>query len=633
MKINAFLILLSIYISGCTGDSLDSEYTTTDVLVIGGSASGTMAGIQAARMGVRVIIVRDTPWLGGMLTSAGVSAIDGNYKLHSGLWEEFRQKLYNHYGGPDNVKTGWVSNVLFEPHVGAQILDRMTQDEKNLTVYKESFLNQIEKVDDGWYVTFSRAELKMNIQAAIIIDATELGDVAKRAGIGYDIGMDSKYDFGEEIAPEKENDIIQDLTYVAILKDYGQDQDMTIDQPEGYDATKFYCNCTGRCNEDSLGRKLWDCNVMMNYGKLPNNYYMINWPLNGNDYYLNLIESTPEERNKELLKAKNHTMSYLYYLQTELGFNNLSIADDVYPTEDGLPFIPYYRESRRIDGVIRFTLNDLARPFEQENPLYRTGVAVGDYPVDHHHYAYPRYQELPDLHFYPVPSYSLPLGTLIPKDIENFIVAEKSISVTNLVNGTTRLQPVCMLIGHAAGTLAALSVKNNTSPKNIKIRQVQMELLETGAYIMPYSDIDVNRSSFKSLQRIGAAGMLKGEGKTVGWANHTLIHPDSILTYETLTVGLDEWIDQSNVKSLSDPVTMQVLLETIKKLGEKFNQDCGNKSIEELWEESKEILATYELMTLKMNDTMSREVYAVLIDGLFDPFSIRPVDHFGNYID
>lgn len=57
-----------------------------DVLVIGGGASGVSAGIQAARMGAKTAIVEESPWVGGMLTAAGVSAIDGNYNLPAGMW-------------------------------------------------------------------------------------------------------------------------------------------------------------------------------------------------------------------------------------------------------------------------------------------------------------------------------------------------------------------------------------------------------------------------------------------------------------------------------------------------------------------------------------------------------------------
>ncbi|MBK6479564.1 MAG: FAD-dependent oxidoreductase [Saprospiraceae bacterium] len=55
--------------------------------------------------------------------------------------------------------------------------------------------------------------------------------------------------------------------------------------------------------------------------------------------------------------------------------------------------------------------------------------------------------------FFPVPSYTVPLSVLLPQKVKNFIVAEKAISVSNIVNGTTRLQPVVLQIGQAAGSL------------------------------------------------------------------------------------------------------------------------------------------------------------------------------------
>ena len=112
---------------------------------------------------------------------------------------------------------------------------------------------------------------------------------------------------------------------------------------------------------------------------------MINWPIEGNDFYANMVDMTPEQRNEAVRKAKAHTMRFVYFMQHELGFNTLALADDEYPTADRLPFMPYHRESRRIHGKVRFTLNHMTDPYEQAQPLYRTNIAVGDYPVDHHH--------------------------------------------------------------------------------------------------------------------------------------------------------------------------------------------------------------------------------------------------------
>ena len=69
------------------------EDGTGTVLIIGGGSSGVCAAVQAARLGVSVILVEETPWLGGMLTSAGVSATDGNHKMRQGLFGEFADEL------------------------------------------------------------------------------------------------------------------------------------------------------------------------------------------------------------------------------------------------------------------------------------------------------------------------------------------------------------------------------------------------------------------------------------------------------------------------------------------------------------------------------------------------------------
>lgn len=624
-----WMISLASVIS-CTGN-VAGRNTKVEVLVIGGGASGTMAGIQSARLGVQTMIVEETPWLGGMLTSAGVSAIDGNHRLHSGLWNEFRQNLYDHYGGADAVKTGWVSNVLFEPSVGAAILMKMAGAEPALKVRFGSRLLSLKKTRDGWRAVFISEEGAYTVKASVLIDGTELGDVAKMAGVPYSVGMDSRYDTGEAIAPEETNDIVQDLTYVVVLQDFGSEADKTIARPVNYDPAPFRCTCASpACGEDRYGRKLWGCGYMMEYGHLPGKKYMINWPVNGNDYYVNVVEMPDAERQTEYEKAKWYTRCYIYYLQTELGFKHLGIAEGEFPTSDGFPFIPYHRESRRIKGMVRFTLNDLARPFSQPTALYRTGIAVGDYAVDHHHGAYPEPEKVPDLHFYPVPSYTLPLGTLIPASRENLIVAEKSISVTNIVNGTTRLQPVCMLIGQAAGVLAALSVRAGVTPGEVPVRSVQQALLKAGAYIQPYADVAPGAVCWSAVQRIGATGIIKGEGRNQGWANLTLFHPDSVMTAAALTEGMRELFTDFESCFGGALVTAgeagQVAMMAGIRSGTRMKGDENllPRLMEKIWEE-------YDFGVYRADDPVSRSRMAVILDEIAHPFSL-PVDLNGEFM-
>ena len=596
-----------------------------DVLVIGAGASGTAAGIQSARLGVRTMLVEETPWIGGMLTSAGVSCIDGNYNLRSGIFGEFADSLAARYGGWDALKTGWVSNINFEPHVGQEILTNMAAGCGDLLeVRREASMDKVLKQEDGlWNVVFRNADgKKFVVTADVLIDGTELGDVAKACGVEYRIGMEASADTGESIAPEQANDVIQDLTFVAMLKDYGPDADMTIEKPEGYDPEPYYnCAINPKNTQMETGQAWWTPQMMITYGRTPNGKYMINWPIYGNDYYVNTIEMTPEERLEAYAKAKNFTLGFVYFIQTELGMKHLGLADDEFPTEDGLALMPYHRESRRIVGEAFFTVDAAADPYSYEHPYYRTGIAVGDYAVDHHHFRHPGWKELPDLEFYPIPSFNVPMGVLLPKqnDVENLLVAEKSVSVSNLINGATRLQPVVMQLGQAAGTIAALSQIEGKTVKQVAVRNVQKSLLASGCYIMPYLDLPKDHRHFKAVQRIGATGILRGEGRNVGWANQTWFRADDPLLAEE--VHVEGLYNGPLVNLLNDegPVKVAHFFSVMKRLGIHVPDDTRK-----WWEE-------LGLEDYNKYRTITRLEAAVVIDAAFDPFAMFNVDYNGDF--
>ena len=535
MRLNSIILFFTILLFSCNDSS---EF---DVVIVGGGAGGTSAAIQSARNGAKTLLIEETNWLGGMLTSAGVSAIDGNYKLPSGFWGEFKDSLVSHYGSLEALKTGWVSNVLFEPKVGNEILKSIAQNEKNLKILYSTSTQSVSK-HDGNNFNYQIKTSEGTFVSKILIDGTELGDLLPMLDDDYDVGMDSNEMYDENIAPEIKNDIIQDLTFVMILKNYNKK--VKIDKPEGYDASEFYCSTSHKdCPESD--KALWSPQQMMNYGKLPNDKIMINWPIYGNDYYSNLIEMSKEEREVVFEKAKNKSLRYLYYIQDELGFDNYSISDDEYETDDNFPLIPYYREARRMKGQVTFSLNYIKNPYDQKHKLYRTGVLVGDYPVDHHHDAHPEKEKLPKLAFYPIPSYSLPFGSLISKKNSNFLIAEKSISVSNLVNGTTRLQPVVLQIGQIAGLIASESIKQNKKPNELNIRHIQSMILENGGYIQPYLDVEKTHPHFKAFQRIGSTGILRGKGINVGWSNQSWFYPENEVDLELFLNDLSPFIDLS----------------------------------------------------------------------------------------
>lgn len=569
------------------------------ILIVGGGASGCSAGIQAARMGMETIIVEESPWLGGMLTSAGVTATDGCYYLRGGLFAEFTDALAKHYGSYNALKTGWVSNILYEPHIGEEIFERLCDAEENLTVVKNTRFESLSKKAKGWTVCFTDKDGKaVSYDCDLLIDATELGDVAKAAGVRYRLGMDSSADTGESAAIGP-NDIVQDLTMVMTLKNYGKD--MSIEMPEGYDESLYVNCCKNSLNVPSnTGQTLWEPSMMMSYGCCPGGKWMINWPISGNDYYTNLVDLSREEREKEIEKAKQHSLGFLYFIQTRLGYNTYYLADDEYPTEDLFPFIPYHRESRRIYGEHLFTVDEAASTFSTD--AYRTGIAVGDYPVDHHHFALKNWYDY-KIDFPKIIPFSLPLGCLVPLEVEDLIVAEKSVSVSNLINGSTRLQPVVMELGQAAGAMAVSALRHECAVREVSIREVQLSLLESGALMLPYRDCLGSHTDFVAVHKIGLTGILRGDGKTVGWSNECNFKPTVALCWKDLFLEDYYGIAYNESSAYVTGAEFLQLLESI----------CG-KAIEDFPDCNAPMI--------------TRAKAARYIDRYLDPFS-RPVDWHG----
>ena len=588
-----------------------------DIVIIGGGAGGTTAAIQAARMGVNVLIIEHSPWLGGMLSTAGVSAIDGNHEMPSGLWGEFRNNLYRYYGGKENVATGWVSHTLFEPHVANKILKEMTNI-PGLRIAFNARYKKVLKSESGWIISYEQDKKNKTVETKILIDATETGDILPLVKADFRLGMDSREDTGEKQAPETENKIVQDITSVVILEDIGS-ENMTkkglLKKPNNYDPKEFSCCCTKKA--DGIFQEIGDCQQMLNYGKLPNNKYMINWPNCGNDFYLNWPELTKNEYEFKINEAKEYSLRFVYFIQNDLGFKNLRIANE-FPTSDQMPFILYHREGRRVKGKVFLTTNHLENPYNYN--LYKTGIAVGDYPIDHHHKKNPSAPEIDFINI-EIPSYSIPLGTLIPQEVENFIVAEKNISVSNIVNGTTRLQPVVLGIGQAAGTIAAISVKRNKTPSKVSVREVQNELIQSKAYLLPFIDVKSEDSAFAAIQRVGVTGILKGYGIPYKWANQTWFYPNQIVSEFEWKTGLVPYYNEiEKVHASGKGVTIKFILEIIKII----HPEISTEDIEKNWVE-------WGIdQNFQENVEFNRKTISVLTDKILNPFDIE-IDLQGNF--
>jgi hypothetical protein len=592
-----FLILFLL-----NGSFIYGQTIKTDILVIGGGASGTAAAIQGARSKLKTLLVEPGPWLGGGMTAGGMCVVEGNRNLPSGIWGEFRKRVQEFYKNTPRYDTTYNATLRFEPYTGAAILKKMTDTVKNLTVKLNTPFTAIKKDGTGWEVSITINNNTTTVKAKVVIDATETGDVAAKAGEVFVSGFDSAKDTGEALAPQDALPRIQDITWIAILKDYGNGADKTITKPEGYNAAEYDC------------LKSKNIKQMLNDGMLPNDKYMIKWAGCGNQYPTTVDDLKPANRDTFYTKARLHTLGLVYYLQTELGYKNLGV-DEEFTSPDHLPYIPYIREAGRTRGLVRMVLDDVYKPYDRESKLYRTSIAVGDAsPGQHYGDA-----ATPKTNYPPFPAYSIPLGAVVLKDIDNLLVTEKALSVSHLVNASSMYPSVQMTVGQGAGAVAAYCAFFKTTTKKLNVRTIQGELLDFKAYLVPFADVKQSDPYFRAIQQVGATGLLKGVQKINGNNAQVLFMPDSVVTTAEVEPFFKELYARAflwfNKEKPADKFTVGNLLSLISEIT-LAEPKALQTDMQKAWKTQYKFTLPFD-----MNRPVTRREFAILANKFLNPFA------------
>jgi uncharacterized protein YbdZ (MbtH family) len=548
---------------------LEKEYF--DIVIAGAGPGGIAAALQAARMGSKVLLLEETDIIGGQMIAAGVTSMDiMDRRWASGIYKEFENKIIEYYK-QRNKSVGtcyWNDNsVCFEPSVGHRVLQQMIEEEKNITLRLKTQIIKVLKENNKivGVITSDGKEIKTKI----LIDATEYGDILPLAGANYRAGK------GTNSSPQLDS-CIQDITYVAVIKKYPQGipEELKIKTPPpGYNkeieslfaqivAANGY-NCCGKYPVNwpthNAYRGMPDSSTNIN-SKASSPSSITKTAINlANDYpYQNDILEDPKlkikfseklsvryledlnYRGEQNCQAKLRTLQFLYYVQNVLKENWSVATDEIYgkssynienlcenipqelkTIEKYLPPIPYVRESRRLIGLETLTAKDIKREnilgVNQTREKFSSSIAVGDYATDLHdcndESDLEPFESINDATPFSLAGpFQVPIGVLISNNVDGLLAAEKNISVSRLANGATRLQPIAMSIGQAAGALAALSVKLNLSPKDVPVLEVQKALIKAKSILYPFYDVPPESPLFEVVQEIALRNIMIGYG-------------------------------------------------------------------------------------------------------------------------
>jgi FAD dependent oxidoreductase len=349
----------------------------------------------------------------------------------------------------------------------------------------------------------------LTLLAPYFLDATELGELLPLTKTEYVVGAEPQRDTGEPHALSEANPANQQAFSCCFPMDFVSGEDHTIDRPAEYDFWQAYVPAMkpawpGRLLSWQMsdpislrerkvsfdptgpgtgGMNLWLYRRLADQknfqpGTYSGDLSLVNWPQN--DYLLgNLIDVAPEEASKHLQRAKQLSLSLLYWMQTEAprpdggtGYKGLRLREDVVGTTDGLAKYPYIRESRRIKAEFTVLeqhvgtdarMQSTGQKREEVNAMrFADTVGIGSYRIDlHPSTAGNNYIDVSSLPF------QIPLGALIPRRMENLLPACKNLGVTHITNGCYRLHPVEWNIGEAVGALTAFCLQNRKAPRQV----------------------------------------------------------------------------------------------------------------------------------------------------------------------
>ncbi len=519
-RVGALRLVFGLLIGTCFPLPMPATEHRYEIVVVGATAGGVVAAVQAKKMGKSVVLIEAGTHVGG-LTSGGLGATDiGNKRAIGGVSREFYRRVRAYYRQPNAWKFERASDYrsgrnsetddedtmwTFEPHVAEKILREMLA-ECEVPLHLNKSLDRtrpaLRKERDLTAITTQDGDLYYGRR---FIDATYEGDLLALAGVSHHVGREANTVYQETLnGVQTQNAIkhqlmpgvdpyvcpgdptsgllpgvhgdgpgdegtgdrrVQAYCFRMCLTDVPENR-IPFEKPVGYDESRFELSL--RNFEAGETRVPWSPFLMPNRKTDTNNNFGFStdnlnqnydWP-SGDDARRQAIFAEHLLYQRGLMWTLANHPRVPAAVRNEVG--RWGNCKDEFPDFLGWSHQLYVREARRMISDCVMTQNHC-----QGRNIVEDAVGLAAYGMDSHNVQ--RYVDRQgqarnegDVQVHGFTPYPIALAAIVPKAAEcSNLVVPICLSASHIAYGSIRMEPVFMVLGQSAATVACHSLDEN----------------------------------------------------------------------------------------------------------------------------------------------------------------------------
>jgi glycine/D-amino acid oxidase-like deaminating enzyme len=407
-----------------------------EVLVVGGGVAGVATAIAAARQGASTLLVEQSGAVGGMATTGLMSHWTGR-TAHIGIYGEILKRAQDAEDcqliNPEKLKT-----ALLELLAEAGVTWQLYTFAADVTVEHNLVRGIVVESKSG----------RQAILGRVVVDATGDGDIAEKAGVPYQKGREG-------------DGKMQPMT--LMFKVGGVDTDRVVRFVGGFEDT--YATPEGDIQALAREHLPAPAGHLLIYRSTLAGVVTCNMTNS-----INVDGTSAEDLTRADYECRRQLDPIVDFLRTYVaGFEHCYVLSSA--AQVGV------RETRHFLGAYTLTEHDIlaARVFD-------------DWVVPKVHFNF-------DVHnlsgsgldatgvqreFRQSKHYTIPYGCFLPQEVDGLYLVGRNISGTHKAHSNFRVMPICVLMGQAVGTAAALCVQQGCQPRALDVRDIQQVLTAQG---------------------------------------------------------------------------------------------------------------------------------------------------------